>query len=286
MDMARPLRLLTFSTLFPDSARPSHGVFVEHRLRHLVASGHATSTVLAPVPWFPSTNPRFGTYARYAAVPRFEHRHGLDVHHPRYAVLPAIGMNIAPHLLYAAVRPALARLIRRGLQFDALDAHSLYPDGVVALVQKINDTTLVAYKTIVNALPAQLQNIFPQAPAAPAPMAAVAAAPSTEAAPATEAPTVTTDPTAVPVPEISASTIRPRVIVSSPPADYAPGKTGLLSGNPLQLPAPKITNPVDVVKDAVNSVVNAIGGAVNDAIKPGNHGSSRTKAPSDSTPAN
>ena len=161
-----------------------------------------------------------------------------------------------------------------------------YPDGVVALVQKINDTTLVAYKTIVNALPAQLQNIFPQAPAAPAPMAAVAAAPSTEAAPATEAPTVTTDPTAVPVPEISASTIRPRVIVSSPPADYAPGKTGLLSGNPLQLPAPKITNPVDVVKDAVNSVVNAIGGAVNDAIKPGNHGSSRTKAPSDSTPAN
>ncbi len=132
MDMARPLRLLTFSTLFPDSARPSHGVFVENRLRHLVASGHATSTVLAPVPWFPSTNPRFGTYARFAAVPRFEHRHGLDVHHPRYAVLPAIGMNIAPHLLYAAVRPALARLIRRGLQFDAIDAHYLYPDGVVA----------------------------------------------------------------------------------------------------------------------------------------------------------
>ena len=161
-----------------------------------------------------------------------------------------------------------------------------YPDGVVALVQKINDTTLVAYKTIVNALQAQLQNIFPQAPA-PAPMAAAAAAaPSSEAAPATEAPAETTEPAADAAAEISASTIRPRVIVTSPPADYAPGTTGLVTGNPLQLPSPSITNPVDVVKDAVSSVVSAIGGVVNDAIKPGNHSGSRTKAPSPSAPAN
>ena len=66
------LHLLTFSTLFPDSVRTSHGVFVENRLRHLVASGQATSIVLAPVPWFPFTNPRVGAYATFAAVPRFE----------------------------------------------------------------------------------------------------------------------------------------------------------------------------------------------------------------------
>ncbi len=130
--MSQLLRLLTFSTLFPDSVRPSHGVFVENRLRQLVASGQATSTVLAPVPWFPSTNPNFGTYAKYAAVPKFEHRHGLDVHHPRYLTIPKFGMNLAPRLLYAAARPALDRLIRAGLQFDAIDAHYLYPDGVAA----------------------------------------------------------------------------------------------------------------------------------------------------------
>lgn len=163
-----------------------------------------------------------------------------------------------------------------------------YPDGVVALVQKINDTTLVAYKTVVNALPAQLQNIFPEAPA-PAPMAAAAAAApslSSEAAPATEAPADATEPAAEAATEISASTIRPRVIVTSPPADYTPDTTGLVSGNPLQLPSPGISNPVDVVKDAVDSVVKAIGGVVNNAIKPGNHGGSRIKAPSPSTPAN
>lgn len=162
-----------------------------------------------------------------------------------------------------------------------------YADGIVALVQKINDTTVVAYKTVTNALPAQLQNLFPTLPApAPLPAAAAAApaAPAADAAsipaPATEAPAA--DPAAAAVPEISAATIRPRLTITSPPADYAPGTTGTVSGNPLQLP-PNVTNPVDVVKDAVGSVVSAIGGMVNDALKPGNHSGSRTRTPSQST---
>jgi len=128
-----PLRLLTFSTLFPDSVRPNHGVFVENRLRHLVASGAAVSTVLAPVPWFPSGNPRFGAYARFAAVPRFERRHGLAVHHPRFLVIPKFGMSVAPALLYWAARRALSRLVADGFEFDAIDAHYVYPDGVAAV---------------------------------------------------------------------------------------------------------------------------------------------------------
>ena len=55
-----PIRLLTFSSLYPNTAKPNHGVFVENRLRHLLASGEATSTVVAPVPYFPSRHPRFG----------------------------------------------------------------------------------------------------------------------------------------------------------------------------------------------------------------------------------
>ena len=33
------LRTLLFSTLYPSSARPGHGIFVETRLRELLASG-------------------------------------------------------------------------------------------------------------------------------------------------------------------------------------------------------------------------------------------------------
>ena len=128
-----PIRLLTFSTLFPNNARPNHGVFVENRLRHLVASGAAASTVIAPVPWFPSSNPWFGDWAVNAGVVRREIRHGLTIQHPRFPVLPKVGMAVAPLLLYRAMLPVVARLIADGPPFDAIDAHYLYPDGVAAV---------------------------------------------------------------------------------------------------------------------------------------------------------
>jgi teichuronic acid biosynthesis glycosyltransferase TuaC len=128
-----PIRLLTFSTLFPSNARPNHGVFVENRLRHLVASGEATSEVVAPVPWFPSTHPRFGDWAVNAKVDHREVRHGLTVWHPRFPVIPKVGMSVAPMLLYRAMVPVVRRLIAEGPGFDAIDAHYVYPDGVAAV---------------------------------------------------------------------------------------------------------------------------------------------------------
>jgi glycosyltransferase involved in cell wall biosynthesis len=127
-----PIRLLTFSTLFPNAARPNHGVFVENRLRHLVATGAATSTVVAPVPWFPSAAPRFGDWARHARAPHEEERNGLAVLHPRYPVLPRVGMSLAPWLLFRALLPRLRAMHERD-PFDAIDAHYLYPDGVAAV---------------------------------------------------------------------------------------------------------------------------------------------------------
>jgi hypothetical protein len=82
------MKILTFSTLYPSASRPGHGIFVETRLRHLVASGQVESRVVAPVPWFPSRNARFGEYAAYARTPHKERRHGIDVLHPRYPLLP------------------------------------------------------------------------------------------------------------------------------------------------------------------------------------------------------
>jgi glycosyltransferase involved in cell wall biosynthesis len=126
------MKILTFSTLFPNSEQPGHGIFVETRLRHLVASGQVEARVVAPVPWFPLTHPRFANYAKMAKVPHHEVRHGIPVAHPRYPVLPKIGMNVAPLLLAQAVKPAIGRLIDEGFDFDLIDAHYFYPDGVAA----------------------------------------------------------------------------------------------------------------------------------------------------------
>jgi teichuronic acid biosynthesis glycosyltransferase TuaC len=126
------IRLLTFSTLFPHAARPNQGIFVENRLRHLLASGKATSRVLAPVPWFPSRSARFGDWAVNAMAPRQETRHGIEIEHPRYPVIPKIGMSMAPWLLCRAMVPRIEAMLRAGHRFDAIDAHYIYPDGVAA----------------------------------------------------------------------------------------------------------------------------------------------------------
>jgi teichuronic acid biosynthesis glycosyltransferase TuaC len=88
--------------------------------------------VLAPVPWFPSTDPRWGEHAKTAATPARETRNGIDVLHPRYAAVPKVGMTIAPYLLAAASIGPMRRLIADGWDFDVIDAHYFYPDGVAA----------------------------------------------------------------------------------------------------------------------------------------------------------
>lgn len=132
--MSNKIKTLLFSTLYPSSVRPVHGIFVETRLRELLQSGEVETRVVAPVPWFPSKHPRFGNYAKMAATPLFEERNGIQVHHPRYALPPKIGQNIAPFVLAAGALPTLRKLIRDGFDFDVIDAHFYYPDGVAASI--------------------------------------------------------------------------------------------------------------------------------------------------------
>jgi glycosyltransferase involved in cell wall biosynthesis len=128
------MKLLTFSTLFPNTVKPSHGIFVETRLRYLLGSGKVESKVVAPVPWFPSQSKRFGDYGGFAKVPASETRYGIDVRHPRYLVIPKVGMTVAPWLLAQSAKKEIGRIIDEGYDFDAIDAHYFYPDGVAAVM--------------------------------------------------------------------------------------------------------------------------------------------------------
>ncbi|NKB58171.1 MAG: glycosyltransferase [Alphaproteobacteria bacterium] len=150
------MKILTFSTLFPNAAQPVHGVFVENRLRHLLADGGVQAHVVAPVPWFPLRSPIFGHYADFAKVPKIEHRHGLTIHHPRFPLIPKIGTNLAPLCIYAFVKPFIAGLIRDGLEFDLIDSHYFYPDGVAAAMLGRafgKPVTITARGTDLNLLP-------------------------------------------------------------------------------------------------------------------------------------
>jgi len=128
------VKILTCTTLYPNARQPRHGVFVEQRLRQLLAAGGVEARVVAPVPWFPWRHARFGRYAEYAAVPATETRHGIHIAHPRFASIPKVGMNLAPALLARAAVRALRAMQADGYDFDIIDAHYFYPDGVAAVM--------------------------------------------------------------------------------------------------------------------------------------------------------
>ncbi len=130
--MDRAVRMLTVSSLYPSKARPRHGIFVENRLVKLIEFGEVLARVIAPVPWFPFTSNAFGEYARYAATPQQERRRGIDVAYPRYPMVPRVSTALQPALVAAAVARSAAHARDDGFDFDLLDAHYLYPDGVAS----------------------------------------------------------------------------------------------------------------------------------------------------------
>jgi teichuronic acid biosynthesis glycosyltransferase TuaC len=130
--MTPTVNLLTFTSLYPSSVRPRHGVFVESRLQRLVRRGGLSAAVIAPVPWFPFKGSRWGEYGRVARTPGREERGGIDVRYPRYPSVPHLGFAMKPALMARAGLRAVEQLLRAGGAIDLVDGHYLYPDGVAA----------------------------------------------------------------------------------------------------------------------------------------------------------
>ena len=124
------MKVLVLSSLYPNEVQRRHGIFIEHRVAHTFSAADEVR-VVAPVPWFPSADPRFGTWADHARVPAREERRGIAIEHPRYPVIPKVGQTLAPWLMARALAGSIER-IRRDFDFDVIDSYYLYPDGVAA----------------------------------------------------------------------------------------------------------------------------------------------------------
>ncbi len=150
------MRILVLTTLYPNAIMPSHGVFVENRLRAFKDVSKADIRVIAPVPWFPSGHKIFRSWGHWANIPEHETRHGIDIVHPRYALIPKIGMSITPIMLEKTFAKAAQELLDDGFDFDLIDAHYFYPDGVAAvnLATKLGKPiTVTARGTDINLIP-------------------------------------------------------------------------------------------------------------------------------------
>jgi glycosyltransferase involved in cell wall biosynthesis len=125
------MKVLVFSSLFPNNANPRHGVFVKERMARFAALTKTEVKVVAPVPYFPP----FKWNHRYAfsQVCSHESIDGLDVYHPRYYITPKVGMTLYGCTMFLSALPFVRQLQRR-FDFDIIDGHFVYPDGFAAVL--------------------------------------------------------------------------------------------------------------------------------------------------------
>ena len=125
------MRILTFTSLFPNKAQPTLGIFIYQRVAHLARRPGIHVEVVAPVPYSSSWLP--GEHWRtFSQVPREEQIDSLRVRHPSYMLLPKISMPLHGRLMYSGSL-GLVKKLHRQEPFDCIDAHYVYPDGYAAV---------------------------------------------------------------------------------------------------------------------------------------------------------
>src|SRR5262245_19567141 len=123
-------KVLVYTTLFPNSVQPVQGNFVMERIRHLRRSSDLS--VIAPVPYFPPLKFQKRWY-EFSRIPDVERVAGVDLSHPRFLVLPKIGMVSHGLSMFLGSVRHVARKMRQG-SYDVIDAHYVYPDGFAAVL--------------------------------------------------------------------------------------------------------------------------------------------------------
>jgi teichuronic acid biosynthesis glycosyltransferase TuaC len=125
------MKILVFTSLYPNNVWPNHGVFIKERMTHVAKLDGCQVKVVAPVPYHPRL--KLTQRWRFSQVLRCEMRDGLAVYHPRYFMLPKVGMMLYGMQMFVSTLPSV-KAIQRDFDFDLIDAHYVYPDGQAAVL--------------------------------------------------------------------------------------------------------------------------------------------------------
>lgn len=126
-----PIKVLVFTSLYPNHLNPQLGVFIKERMTRYAKSSGNIVRVVAPVPYFPPL--KWSRRYQFSQIHHYEMIEGIDVYHPRYAMTPKVGMMWYGLLMFLSVLPRVSK-IHRELGFDVIDAHFVYPDGFAAML--------------------------------------------------------------------------------------------------------------------------------------------------------
>jgi teichuronic acid biosynthesis glycosyltransferase TuaC len=128
---AGEMKVLVLSSLYPNNIWTHHGVFVKEQMTHFSKLEYCEVTVIAPVPYFPPI--KINSRWLYSQVLRKERIEGLEVHHPRYFIIPKVSLALQGLMMFLALYPCIRR-IQKEFNFDLIDSHYVYPDGFAAIL--------------------------------------------------------------------------------------------------------------------------------------------------------
>ncbi len=136
------MKVLIFTSLFPNHLQPNSAVFIKQRMSHFAKLKNCEIKVVAPVPYCPQW-PFLGKYYLYSQIKPTEVMEGIEIYHPRYIVIPKISMIFhAFSMFFATV--LLVKKIKKDFDFDLIDGHYIYPDGLAAVLSgKLFDVPVV-----------------------------------------------------------------------------------------------------------------------------------------------
>ncbi|MFQ5631676.1 MAG: glycosyltransferase family 4 protein, partial [bacterium] len=125
------LKILVFTTLYPNNIWPNQNVFVKERMTAFAKLNGCEVKVVAPVPYFPPI--KISSKWQFSQVKKHEIIEGVEVYHPRYFMIPKIGMALHGLLMFLSVVVFVAK-IQRTYDFDLIDCHYIFPDGFAAVL--------------------------------------------------------------------------------------------------------------------------------------------------------
>lgn len=124
---APELRVLTLSAVYPNPQEPGHGPFIRSRMQAIARL--APVKVVAPVAAIDYSNPHRQWFGNFSLAARRQDG-PIEVFHPRWA-FPPFGTPLNGMCMFLRLYGPLSRL-RKTYDFDLIDAHFGFPDGVAA----------------------------------------------------------------------------------------------------------------------------------------------------------
>jgi teichuronic acid biosynthesis glycosyltransferase TuaC len=142
--VAKRIKVLALSYLFPNRNKPDHGIFVLNRLKAL--SQYLDIKVINPIPWFSGQN-LFERYKHRSDIPLQDTIGGLDVYHPRFFSVPKFFKGGEGDQYLKAIEPVVDE-IRKDFEFDLVDMHWTFPDlpAGIAIGKEYNKNTIVTLR--------------------------------------------------------------------------------------------------------------------------------------------